>query len=107
LFHRGKHKLIVNLGNLIAKKEFLSGFLASKLEVDVTLSGNKIFVPQDSLSLEELKRLVNKFVYHQHLNHRFWVELEGNVVKVNEFKHSDKKTKQKPGPIPSTIKHGW
>jgi len=107
LFHRGKHKLTVDLGKLNAKKEFLSNFLDSKLENEVTLSGNKIFVTQDSLSPEDLKTLVNKFVYHQHLNHKFWVALEGNVVKVNKFKRNEKKDKEKQGPIPSTIKHGW
>jgi len=107
LFHRGKHKLTVELGTLKDESESLSSFLSSKLKADVALRGNKIFVHQDSLSSEELKRLVNKFVYHQNLNHRFWVALEGDVVKVNKFKHCDKQDKQKQGTVPSTIKHGW
>ena len=107
MFNRGKHKLTVDLSKLDANKESLSSFLVSKLETEVTLSGNKIFVTQDSLSPEALKTLVNKFVYHQHLNHKFWVALEGDVVKVNKFKRYEKKDEQKQGPIPSTIKHGW
>jgi hypothetical protein len=89
------------------ERESLSSFLSSKLEADVALKGNKILVTQDSFSSEELKKLVNKFVYHHHLNHMFWVALEGDVVKVNKFKHCDKNDKEKPGTTPSTIKHGW
>ena len=81
-------------------------YLNSKLESEVVLRDNKILISQDSLSAEKLKHLVNKFVYHQHLNHKFWVELENNVVKINTFKRSDKRNKQKQGTVPSTIKHG-
>ena len=108
LFLRGKHKLTVALDKL--KKESrnsLSSFLSSKLKADVDLSGNKILVYDDSLSAKELKHLVNKFVYHQHLNHHYWVELEGDVVKVHKFKHAEKKEKEQAGATPSTIKHGW
>ena len=72
----------------------LPGFLGSKIEAKVTSKGNKLFVYSDSLSPNELKRLVNKFVYHKNLNHQYWVELEGDDVKVNRFKHSDKKEKK-------------
>jgi len=107
LFLRGKRKLKVDLGELKDEHESLSSFLSSKLNVDVTLRGNKLLVYSDSLSSSELKRLVNKFVYHRHLNHMYWVALEGDVVKINKFKRSEKKGKQKKGTIPSTIKHGW
>ena len=107
MFLRGKKKLKVDLGELDNERESLSSFLSSKLKADVTLRGNKIFVDSDFSSSSELKRLVNKFVYHQNLNHTYWVALEGNVVKLHKFKRSDKKGKQKKGPIPSTIKHGW
>ena len=107
LFLRGKRKLKVDLGELKDERESLSSFLSSKLEADVTSMGNKLFVYSDLLSSSELKRLVNKFVYHRHLNHKYWVALEGDVVKIRKFKRSEKKGKQKKGINPSTIKHGW
>ena len=107
MFLRGKRKLKVDLGELKDESESLSSFLSSKLEADVTSMGNKLFVHSDVLSSSELKRLVNKFVYHHHLNHKYWVELEGDAVKINKFKHAEKKEKQKEGITPSTIKHGW
>jgi len=107
LFLRGKRKLKVDLGELKNERESLSSFLSSKLKVDVSSSGNKLFVYSDSLSSSELKRLVNKFVYHHHLNHTYWVALECNGVSIHKFKHPKKKAKEKKGIIPSTIKHGW
>jgi len=107
LFLRGKRKLKVDFGELKDERESLSSFLGSKLEADVASMGNKLFVYSDSLSSSELKRLVNKFVYHHHLNHKFWVELKGDVVNVKTFKRFEKKEKEKEGTTPSTIKHGW
>ena len=107
MFLRGKRKLKVDLGELKDECEALSSFLSSKLEADVTSRGNKIFVDTNTLSSGELKRLVNKFVYRKHLNHKYWVALEGDVVKVNKFKRSKKKEKEDKGTAPSTIKHGW
>jgi len=107
LFLRGKRKLNVDLGELKTERESLSSFLSSKLNVDVSSSGNKLFVYSDSLSSSELKRFVNKFVYHHHLNHAYWVALQGNGVKIHKFKRAEKKGKQKKGIMPSTIKHGW
>ena len=104
---RGKRKLRVDLGELKDECESLSSFLVSKLEAEVTSKGNKLFVYSDLLSSSELKRLVNKFVYHKHLNHGYWVELEDDTVKIRKFKHVKKKEKQKEGTTPSTIKHGW
>jgi hypothetical protein len=107
LILRGKRKLKVDLGELKDKLESLSLFLSSKLMTDVSPMGNKLFVNSDSLSAKELKRLVNRFVYRQHLNHTYWVALEDNDVKIHKFKRKPKKGKQKSGPTPSTIKHGW
>jgi len=98
----------VDLGELEDERESLSSFLHAKLRVDVTSSGNKVFVDSENLSPEELKRLVNKFVYHRNLMNRYWVALEGGVVKINKFKRPEKKEKrEKKGTPPSTIKHGW
>ena len=108
MFLRRKRKLRVDLGELEDERESLSSFLRAKLGVDVTSSGNKVLVDSENLSSEELKRLVNKFVYHRNLMNRYWVALEGGVVKINRFKHSEKKEKrEKKGTPPSTIKHGW
>jgi hypothetical protein len=107
LFLRGNKKLNVDLGELQDECEAISSFLSSKLKVNVTSSDNKIFVDSNSLLSNELKRLVNKFVYRRHLSHKYWVALDGDVVKVNKFKRSEKKAKEEKGPVPSTIKHGW
>jgi hypothetical protein len=50
--------------------------------------------------------MINKFVDHKNLNHKYWVDLEGDVVKIKKFKHAKKK-KWKKGIISLTIKHGW
>ena len=107
LFLRGNKKLKVDLGELKDECEALSSFLSSKLKINVTSNDNKIFVDSNSSLSNELKRLVNKFVYRRRLNHKYWVTLEGDVVKVNKFKRFEKKKKEEKGPIPSTIKHGW
>ena len=108
MFLRRKRKLKVDLGELKDERESLSSFLRSKLKVDVTSSGNKVLVDSENLSPQELKRMVNKFVYHRNLMNKYWVALESNVVKINKFKHAEKKEKRKrKGTPPSTIKHGW
>ena len=98
----------MDLGELEDERESLSSFLRSKLKVDVTSSGNKVLVNSENLSSKELKRMVNKFVYHRNLNNKYWVALESDVVKINKFKRSEKheKRKKKRTP-PSIIKHGW
>lgn len=108
MFLRRKRKLKVDLGELEDERGSLSTFLRSELKVDATSSGNKVLVDSENLSSKELKRLVNKFVYRRNLMNKYWVALEGMVVKVNKFKHSEKeKRRKKKGTPPSTIKHGW
>ena len=102
-----KKKLEVDLGELKDEREPLSTFLHSKLKVDVTSKRNKVLVDSENLSPKELKRMVNKFVYHRNLMNKYWVALEGGVVRINKFKHSEKQKKSKKGTPPSTIKHGW
>ena len=98
----------MDLGELKDEKGPLSSFLRSKLKVDVTSSGNKVWVDSENLSSKELKRIVNKFVYHRNLMNKYWVALESGVVKINKFKRSEKQEKRKKkGTPPSTIKHGW
>ena len=108
MFLRRKRKLKVDLGELEDEKESLSSFLRSKLKVDVTSNGNKVLVDSENLSPQELKTLVNKFVYRRNLMNKYWVALESDVVKISKFKHAEKKEKRKrKGMPPSTIKHGW
>lgn len=98
----------MDLGGLEREKESLISFLSAKLEGNVASSGSKVMVNSEDLSSEELKRIVNKFVYHQKLNNKYWVALEGDVVKINKFKRSKEKEKRNRNEIPpSTIKHGW
>ena len=108
MFPRRKRKLKVDLGELEDERESLSSFLRSKLKVDVTSSGNKVLVNSENLSSKELKRMVNKFVYHRNLMNRYWVALESGVVKINKFKRSENKKKpKKKEPSPSAIQRGW
>jgi len=101
----------VDLGELQDEVESLSNFLRSKLKVDVTSSGNKVYVDSESLSSKELKRFVTKFVYRRHLMNKYWVAQEKSVVKIKKFKRSKKKEKrekrEEKGTPPSTVKHGW
>jgi len=107
-FFRRKNKLEVDLGELHDERELLSSFLSSNLKIDVVLRGNRLLVDSEELSPQELKKQVNKFVYHQNLNNTYWVALEDRIVKINKFKGAkkDEKRKKKVTP-PSTIKHGW
>ena len=106
-FLKGKRKLEVDLGELKDELEALSRFLNSKLKNEVISINKKIVVDSNFSSSNELKRLVTKFVYRKNLSHKYWVELKGDGVKINKFKRFKKKKKERKGPIPSTIKHGW
>ena len=98
----------MDLGELKDESETLSDFLRARLKADVTSSGNKVLVDSENLTPGELKRLVNKFVYHRNLMNKYWVAVESNVVKINKFKRSEKHEKRKAKATPpSTIKHGW
>ena len=109
VFLKRKKQLEVDSGTLGKdEQELLSAFLRSTLKVDVTLNGNKISAGSEQLSVEELKRLVNKFVYHNNLNRKYWVALESNVVKINKFEKAKRQEKRKKEVTqPSTIRHGW
>jgi hypothetical protein len=99
----------VDLGDLETDdKELVFGFLRSSLKVDVVVNGNKASVDSRRSSPEELKRLVNKFIYRKNLNHRYWVALKEGVVKVHKFKRTEKqKKRRREGTSPSIITHGW
>jgi hypothetical protein len=108
LLFRRRNKLKVDLGELQDEREHLSSFLRSSLKVDVTSSGNELLVDAEKLSPQELKAIVNKFVYHRNLNNTYWVALQSGVVKINKFKGVKKHEKRKKeGTQPSIITHGW
>ena len=98
----------VDLGGLRDERELLISFLHLKLKVDVTSNGNEVWVHSEELSIQELKRFVNKFVYRRNLNNKYWVALESGKIKIKKFEHIEKHEKRKREKIkPSTIKHGW
>ena len=98
----------MNLGELEDERESLASFLRTTLRVEVTSYDNNVLVDSEKLSPQELQRLVNKFIYHRHLNNKYWASLEGGAVRINNFKVAKKSEEQKKkGTPPSTIKHGW
>lgn len=109
MFLGREKRLTIDLGELEPnEKELLSGFLRSSLKVDVVLGGDKASVVSGRSSPEELKRFVNKFVYHKNLNHKYWVALEDGVIKVQKFEKVKKQEKRRKDETPpSTIAHGW
>ena len=106
LFSGGK-KLKVDCGELEGEKDPLSNFLRKSLGEEVASEGHNVLVDSEKISTEELKGLVNKFVYHQHLNNRYWVALEGSSVKIHKFKEKKNEKHKKHSPPPATIQHGW
>jgi hypothetical protein len=95
-----KRWLEVDLGELKKEKESLVSYLRTKLEGSIASSGTGVIVNSENLSAEELKRKVNKFVHNQELSNKYWVALEGEVVKVHKFKRHEEKTKRRKGYTP-------
>jgi hypothetical protein len=60
----------------------------------------EVIVNSGNLSAGELKRKVNKFVYNQELSNKYWVALEGDVVKVHKFKRHEEKRKRRRDYVP-------
>jgi len=107
LFSFGR-KLKVDLAELEdEEKGSLSGFLRTTLNKDVVSDGNHILVDSRKLSLQELERVVNKFIYHRHLNNTYWVASEHDGVKIRKFERKKERKKKQRVTPPSTIKHGW
>jgi len=107
LFAWGKKKLKVELADLAEQREALSSFLRKTLKVGVTIDGKKVLVDSQELSPEDLKKFVNKFIYHHRLNNKYWVALESGGVRISKLEEMKKNGKQKKAVPPSTIKHGW
>lgn len=103
----GRKKLKVGWGELDDEKERLSSFLRKSLNEEIASDDHNLLVDSEKLSVQELKGLVNKFIYHQRLNNEYWVALEGGGVKIHKFKEKKSEKRKKPATPPSTIKHGW
>jgi hypothetical protein len=103
----GRKRLKVDWRELEDEKESLSSFLRKSLDEQVASDDHNLLVDSEKVSVQELKGLVNKFIYHRHLNNEYWVALEGSVVKLHKFKEKKSEKRKKPTTIPSTIKHGW
>lgn len=103
----GRKELKVVLGELMDEKDLLSSFLRKSLNEGVASDGHNLLVNSEKLSVQELRGLVNKFIYHRHLNNAYWVALEGGGVKIHKFKEKKSEKRKKPATPPSTIKHGW
>jgi hypothetical protein len=103
----GRKKLKVDLAELEDEKDTLSSFLRKSFNEGVASDGHNLLVDSEKLSVQELRGLVNKFIYHRHLNNKYWVALEGGVVKIRTFKEEKREKRKKPATTPSTIKHGW
>ena len=71
----GRKKLKVDCGELEDGKDQLSNFLRKNLNEEVASDGYNLLTDLGKMSPQELKVLVNRFIYHQHLNSR-WIALE-------------------------------
>jgi hypothetical protein len=103
----GRKKLKVDCGELEDGKDQLSNFLRKNLNEEVASDDHNLSVYSEKVSPQELKGLVNKFIYHQHLNSTYWVALEGSNIKIHRFKEKKSEKKKKHSPAPATIQHGW
>jgi hypothetical protein len=103
----GRRKLKVDWGELADEKENLSSFLCKTLNEKITSDDHHLLVDSEKLSVQNLQSAVNKFIYHRHLNNRYWVALEGGAVRIHRFKEKKNEKRKKPTTTPSTIKHGW
>ncbi len=104
---RARRNLKVDLAELTDEKQLLLGFLRGSLGEGIVSENHNLLLDSEKLSAQDLSRLVNKFIYHRHLNNVYWVELDGNAVKIHRFKEKKSQKRKKHTTIPSTIKHGW
>jgi hypothetical protein len=100
-------ELQVDLGDLQNEKERLTSFLQLHLKVSVSQVEDKLRVDSETVSLQELQHVVNKFVYHRDLNGTHWVSVKGSTVKINRFKGIEKKEKHEKEPPHQTAAQSW
>jgi hypothetical protein len=99
--------LQVDLGDLQNEKEHLTSFLQLHLKVSVSQVEDKLRVDSETVSLQELRHVVNKFVYHRDLNSTHWVSIEGSTIKINRFEVIEKKEKHEKEPPHQTAAQSW
>ena len=97
----------VEMNDLDGEKESLANFLHKHFKLDSSLNQQGLELNGADVSTYELLRMVSKFVNSKGLNRTHWVNVEGNAVKINRFKHDKKEKKNRHALTPSTIKHGW
>jgi len=102
-----KSKPQVDLGDLKTEKDHLISFLQVNLKAPTTLIGNKLTVESETVSPQELQRLVTKFIYKRNINNTYYVSLDGSTVKVNIFKGAEKKDKEKKSGMHQTASQSW
>jgi hypothetical protein len=102
-----KSKPQVDLSDFDAETPALANFLQTKLKTNVIKVLNRLEPESETLSPEELQRLVNKFVYHHNLNTKYYVSLSGSTVKIHKFKHENKAEKNRKNPQSPTFAHGF
>ena len=99
--------LQVDLGDLQNEKEHITSFLQLHLKVSVSQVEDKLRVDSETVSLQELRHVVNKFVYHRDLNSTHWVSIEGSTIKINRFEVIEKKEKHEKEPPHQTAAQSW
>jgi hypothetical protein len=102
-----KKTLQIDISDLTEQKEKLITFLTSKHKLNTTSTQNKITVDAEKTTPQELEHAVNKFIYHQHLNQLYYVELKGTNIKINKFKNNKKPEKTRKQPTAPTFAHGF
>jgi hypothetical protein len=104
---KSQSRIKVEMNDLDSEKESLANFLHKHFRLNSSLNQQGLELNGVDVSTYELLRMVNKFVNSKKLNSTHWVGVEGNVVKINRFKHQNKEKKNKHPVTPSIIKHGW
>jgi hypothetical protein len=109
LLFKHKDQLKVDLGDLKDEKEKLASYLHSHLQINTTPTKEGLTIDPEDTSPQELKKAVNKFIYHRKLNCTHWVSLEMYSVKINKFKikKKPKTKKQKKTPQHETLTQSW
>jgi hypothetical protein len=97
----------VEMNDLDTEKEGLANFLQKHFKLNSSLNQQGLELNGADVSTYELLRMVNKFVNSKGLNRNHWVNVEGNAVRINRFKHDKNEKKNKHPVTASVIKHGW
>jgi len=107
LMFKSQSPVKVEMNDLDSEKESLANFLRKHFKLNSSLNQEGLELNGADVTTYELLRMVNKFVNSKGLNSAHWVNVEGNVVKINRFKHEKKEKKKKHPLTASTIRHGW